>query len=206
MELPWLYRAALLSVLWVGTSGCQAVRQVTEALVGVERLQFRLDGITDVRLAGISLGQKQRISDFSAVEAAQLLASYRARSLPVDFVLQVAVRNPNDGIAGRRQLPIRLAAMEWRLLLDEVPTIRGALAQPVEIAGGAETLLPLQIRVDLVEFFQQRQYEDMLRLALELGQGQLSRVSLDVQPTLQTPVGEIRYPRPVRVVAAEFRP
>jgi hypothetical protein len=185
------------------------VRQVTEALVGVERLQFRLQGVSDFRLLGIPLEQKQSLTDFTLSEGAQLLAAYRSGQLPAEFTLQIAVRNPNDGRQGRRRLPLTLTELRWRVVIDETPTVSGTLAQPVEVPGGGEAVVvPLRVQLDLYRFFAQRGYEGLLRLAMSLGgmQKELGRLVVEVEPTLSTPVGTLRYPQPVRIVEREFRP
>jgi hypothetical protein len=177
-------------------------------LVGLERLQFRLAAVSHARLAGIDLARKRVLADFTLSEAAQLLSAYRAGKVPLELTLEIAVRNPNDGQAGRRRLPITLARLDWRLFLDSVPTLSGSLAQPVEVPAAGEVLLPLTVQLELRRFFQERSYEDLLRLALGIAgaEGNPGRVTLEVEPTLSTPVGQLRYPHPVRVVHAEFRP
>ncbi len=198
---------ALLVALFL--LGCGTVRHVTEALVGVERLRFRLVEVSEFSVAGVPLAGKRGLEDFTAADAARLLAAYRAGKLPATFTLQVAVLNPNDGTAGRRRLPIRLERMEWRLLIDERPTVTGVITQPLEIPAMSQpVLIPVEIQLDLVEFFQQWRYEDLLRLALSIGgaDGKLTRLRLEIDPTLSTPVGVLRYRQPVTVVETEFRP
>jgi len=148
------------------------------------------------------------VADFSVTEAAQLLGLYRAGKLPAEFTVEVAVINPNDGVGGRRRLPVTLTQMKWRLSIDRVPTVSGVMAQPIEVPpGGESVIVPLQVQLDLMEFFRQT-YEDVLQLALGIGgaQGGPSRLTLEVEPVLSTPIGTLRYPQPVTVVDKEFRP
>ncbi|MCS6966369.1 MAG: hypothetical protein NZ473_06355 [Candidatus Kapabacteria bacterium] len=208
MGLPGFGRAAAISIV-VTLLGCGTVRQVTEALIGIERLQFRLHGIRDFTLAGIPLAQRQTVGDVTVAEATQLLTFYRRGTLPAEFTVEIAVRNPNDGREGRRRIPITLTEMEWRLLIDAVPTVTGSLPQPIEVpAAGEAIVFPLRVRMDLYQFFYQRHYEDVLRLALDIAGvgGDASRVTVEVQPTLSTPLGRLRYPQPVQIVQKEFRP
>ncbi len=204
-----LPKRVILLVAGLSVSGCATVRQVTEALVGVERLRFRLHGVSDFRIVGIPLAEKKALTDFSPVEAAQLVSAYQARRLPAELTLELAVDNPNDGRQGRRRLPITISTMRWRLFIDEIPTVSGELAQPVEIpASGETTVVPLRVQLDLYQFFGQRRYEELLQLALAIGGkgGSPSRIALDIEPVLSTPLGALRYPQPIRVVDKEFRP
>lgn len=203
------YGRTLLLGITVCLLGCGTVRQVTEALVGIERLRFCLQGVSEFRLVGVALADKRALEDFTPADAARLVAAYSSGQLPAEFTLHVAVLNPNDGVGGHPRLPITLERMEWRLLIDGVPTVTGVVTQPVEIpAVNQVVIIPVQLRLDLLEFFQRRRYEDLLRLALSIGGigGGPSRLMLEVDPTLSTPVGRLRYPRPVPVIEKEFRP
>jgi hypothetical protein len=206
MARAW-YRGALL-IGAVVLTGCGTVRQVTETLVGVERLRFRLAGVSEFRLAGIALAQKASPRDFSPMELAQLLQYQQRRSLPVELLLQVAVYNPNDGRAGRRRLPVTLTGLEWKLLIDETPTVSGDLGAPVELPGGGDTvLIPLRVKLDLYEFFAQRSWNELIELALAIGgaRGSCARLMLQARPRVLTPLGELHSPGYITIVDKEFR-
>ncbi len=98
--------------------------------------------------------------------------------------------------------------MDWRLFLDTTELLSGSLAQPVEVPAAREVVLPLAVRVDVRRIFRERSYEELLALALRIGGAEADpkRLTLEVEPTLSTPVGQVRYPHPVRVVYTEFRP
>ncbi len=206
MARAW-YRGALL-IGAVVLTGCGTVRQVTETLVGVERLRFRLAGISEFRLAGIALVQKASLQDFSPMELAQLLQYQQRRLLPVEFLLHVAVYNPNDGRAGRRRLPVTLSELEWKLLLDETPTVSGNLGAPVELPSSGDTVfIPVRVKLDLYEFFAQRSWNELIELALAIGgaRGSCARLMLQARPRVLTPLGELYSPSYITIVDKEFR-
>lgn len=68
-------------------------------------------------------------------------------------------------------------------------------------------MIPIRLSLDLLEFFGDKRYEDLIQLALAIG-GQSrtpTRLSLDAQPTVSTPVGPMTYPGRVTIVSTEFR-
>jgi len=197
---------ALAGVL--ALSSCAALDQMASALANLQRLKFKLSGVRDFRLMGIDLGGKARITDLSALDAVKLVQSYQSRRLPVDFVVDVLAVNPNDGTGGTRQTTSTLTGLECRLLIDGQPTVVGNIDQPIEIPGtGQESVIPLRLSLDLLEFFAGKQYDDILNLALAIGGKNRTpaRIALDAQPTVSTPVGPITYPGRLTIISTEFR-
>ena len=188
-------------------TSCAALDQMTAALANLQRLKFKLSGVHDFRLLGIDLGGKTRITDLNALDAVKLVQSYQSRKLPVDFVVDVLAVNPNDGTGGTRQTTSTLTGLECRLLIDGQPTIVGNIDKPFEIPGtGQESVIPLRLSLDLLEFFAGKPYDDILNLALAIGGKNRSpaRIALDAQPTVSTPVGPITYPGRITIVSTEF--
>lgn len=187
---------------------CAALDQMASALANLQRLKFKLSGVHDFMLLGIDVGGKTRIGDFSALDAAKLVQSYASKKLPVEFVVDVLAVNPNDGTGGTRQTVSTLTGLECRLLIDGQPTVTGNIDQPIEIPGtGQESVVPIRLSLDLLEFFAGKRYEDVLGLALAIGGRNRSpaRIALDAQPTVSTPLGPITYPGRLTIVSAEFR-
>ena len=188
--------------------GCATLGEIARTLTNLKRLQFRLEGIVDSSLAGISLAGKSEVGDFSISDGINLLAAFRSKRLPARFLLKVGARNPNDGSGGSTRTTSTLTRFDWRLLVDDRPTISGGIDRPLEIPGtGQSTTIPLRVELDLYEFFGNRGYDDLLDLALALGgkNGDVSRVALDARPSVSTPLGEIAYPEPITIVSREFR-
>ena len=73
-------------------------------------------------------------------------------------------------------------------------------------AGGTTAILPLQVTVDLKQFFQNQSYNDLINLALALsGQGGVSQVQLLAQPTMSAMGLSLKYPGQITIVNTEFR-
>jgi len=187
--------------------GCATLGEVFRTLTSLKRLQFRLQGIGDFTLAGIRIGEKSKLRDFSIVDGIQLLASFRGKRLPARFLLNMEARNPNDGSGGTTRTISTLTRFDWRLLIDDQPTVSGGIDRPLEIPGtGQSTLIPLRLELDLYEFFGNHGYDDLINLALALGgkRGDISRVALDARPSVSTPLGDITWPERITIISKEF--
>ena len=200
--------AAILTALLILQS-CAALSEMASALASLKHLQFKIGGVDDFRLAGIALSGKTKLSQFSAADAVKLLQAFSSKELTADFVLEVLAVNPNDGTSGTTRTTSTLTGLESRLLIDGKPTVTGNIAEPVEIPGtGQASTIPIRLSLDLIEFFGDKRYEDLIDLALAVGGGaggDPSRLALDAQPRVTTPFGTLTYPGRITIISAEFR-
>jgi len=197
--------AALLigaGVLSASLNSCATLN----ALAGLSRIQFKLNDVQSVRLAGIDVSNKHSISDFSVIDGINLAAAFGSGKFPLTFTLNVAAKNPNAPSNNSAYNSLQVTDFPWRLILDGHPTISGNIGSPIGVPpGGATTIMPLQVTVDLREFFENQSYNDILNLALALsGQGGASKVQLKATPTMSTPIGSIRYPGELTIVNTQF--
>jgi LEA14-like dessication related protein len=188
-------------------SACSSISKITQTLTNLQRLQFKLENVNDFALAGVKLSNKKSINDFSITDGLKLTQAFTSKSLPTRFVLNVAAKNPNDGTGGSKQAGATLTSFDWQLYIDDVPTIKGNIASPIEVPGtGQTTIIPLVIEIDLYKFFKDKGYDGLLNLALALGgvEGSAARLKLDAKPTVQTDFGPLTYPGRITIVDTKF--
>ena len=194
----------LLSIaLLLTTSSCS----MYETMVNLSRLKFKLGDVVNFTVGGINITNKRSISDFSSVEVLKLTSALTSGKLPASFILNVEAKNPNDGSGGYPKTDATLKAFPWRLEIDEVETISGNIGAPVSVPGTGEiTNIPLTMNIDLIEFFGNKGYDNLLNLALALGgqQGSSSKLSLYASPTVSSPLGDIKYPGELKIVEQSF--
>jgi hypothetical protein len=194
----------LLSVLIVFSNiSCS----VYETFVNISRLKFKLGDVNNFTLSGVKLDNKRKIADFNAVEALKISSAFASGKLPVSFILNVEAKNPNDGSGGYKSTNATIKSFPWRLFIDDKETISGNVDAPITVPGTGESIaIPFSMGLDLIDFFEQRGYESLLNLALNIGgysEG-TSKLSLFVQPTVSTALGDIRYPEEIKVVDFEY--
>jgi hypothetical protein len=199
---------AAMAGLAAAVPGCATLQEMANVMVNVQRLKFRVASVNGFAVAGIGIASKQKLTDFTLMDGVNLLASFNGKKLPASFTLNVEAVNPNDGTGGSTQTASTLTSFEWRLLIDDKPTVAGNIEKPIEIPGtGQATTIPLKISLDLMEFFKEKGYNDLLNLALALGgaKSDIARLVVDAQPRAMTPIGEITYPGRITVVSKEYR-
>jgi hypothetical protein len=198
------YFVSILVVAFV-ISGIQC--SVYQTITNLSRLQFRVGTVNTFQIVGISISGKSKLNDFSAIDLLKLTSSFAGGSLPASFILNVEAKNPNDGTGGYKRTDATLQNFKWRLFLDDKETISGDLDQPVSVPGSGEvTTIPLRINIDLLKFFKDKSYDDIINLALALGgsRSTSSKITLYATPTVSSPFGNITYPGELKLVDYSF--
>lgn len=156
---------------------------------------------------GVSLTGKTKLSDLSWSDALKLKDLITLKSFPVQFVLNLDAYNPNDGKASPIKSDATITSMDWRLVIDDVPTISGSINTPITIpASGQSITIPLTMELDLYKFFSERGYDKLIELALALGglNNDLTRVKLEVKPSVKTIIGSVTYPSWITVISKTY--
>ena len=180
------------AALVLAGAGCASLRQ----LMALEQVRFDLHRVGEVRLAGIDL---ERVRSFSGLSPADLLtlgAAVARKDLPLDFNAVVRAENPGDAV-----VTARLVRFAWTLYLDDVETIHGTVDEPVELPPGSPQLVRIGMQLNLMDFFDDTA-ETLFGLASALSSPDADPVTISLYalPTVETPLGPISYPEPVRII------
>jgi hypothetical protein len=197
----------LFFVLIIGSVSFYSCTSTLDMLANIQRLKFKLGNISNLKVAGVSLSGKNSLNDFSLADGLKLTQAFANKNLPTSFRLNVLAKNPNDGTGGTTKTTSTLTKLSWRLLIDNNETINGAFNQPVEVPGiGQEITIPIDMNLNLYDFFKNLGYEGVIRLALALGgvHGSTSRVTLKATPSIETVLGPITS-NEITIVDTEFR-
>jgi hypothetical protein len=181
---------ALPLLALLGLSGCATLNQ----LRALEDVDFSIDRLAQVRLAGVDVTRVRSFSDLGFADGAALAAAVADRDLPLFLELQILAENPAENYDAR------LTEMEWTLLLEDRETVSGRLDREIMLPRAQDTTFPLAIELNLIEFFDGNARE-LYNLAASLaGVGsEATDVELRAMPVIQTPLGRIAYPEPIRI-------
>lgn len=183
---------AFLATLVLATSGCATLQQIAS----LRQVAFALDGVADGRLAGVEIGRLRDAGNLSALDIGRITVAMARRDVPLDFTVNVRATNPAEN--GTTASLVKLA---WTLFLDDKETISGEVDSVVALPPGQATRIPLRMRLNLAEFVD-GPAEDLVNLALSVAglDADPTRITLRALPTVDTPIGPIRYPAPITIV------
>lgn len=198
----------LIPVVLLLVTSCASIRDMANSIMSLKDMQFRVVRVENMRVAGVDVSRLQNLKGLSASDAFKLLDAYHSKRLVTTFTLYVEARNPNDGSGGAKPADLTLKALPWKLYIDERPSVSGDIRTEVAIPGGGTSApFPLEISVDLSSVINDRGYEDLMALALSIGglNSQPTKLMVEATPTVSTPYGIMKSPRPIRIVNTEFR-
>jgi|GEM_PF-267447 len=185
------YLIALLALIALTMAGCATL----PALTPLTQVRFQYDHISDARMQGIDLTAPN--FRLGRMELAQLGMGMSSRQLPLAFTMHLRSENP-----AANRIAAHLSRLDWVLLIDGRETIRSSLATNIDLAAGQSQTLPVQVRLNLFDFFNDKNGRQLLDLAMAVagaGGRMPQGVALKVTPTIDTPFGPIAYPEPITV-------
>ncbi len=204
--LKLAYSVLLLFTI-LGLNGCSFLKGLSNTMSSLSKLQFKVENVNSFSAGGINFEGKRSLTDFTISDGLSLTNSFRNKNFPSEMIINVAVKNPNDGVATQNRSAVTLTGLASRLLIDGTPTVNADILSPIEIpASSLSVIVPIRFSLDMYQFFGNGGYDKLINLALALaGVGGSSRVSLDAQPTVTSSLGPITYPSRITIVDREFR-
>jgi len=176
----------------VAITGCATLQQIA----ALRSVDFQLDRVANIRLADVNISRIHSYSDLGLADATRVGAAVARRDLPLAFRLHLLAENPPEN-----SVTARLVQMQWTLFLEDTETVSGEIEQEYELPPGHPTDIPVDVELDLFDFFE-RSGPDLIDLALNLAGagGAPKQVSVRAVPTINTALGPITYPQPITIV------
>jgi hypothetical protein len=168
-------------------------------MAALRNVDFALDRVSNLRVSGIDLGSVRSFDDLSIADAGRLMLALSRNELPVDFRLHLRAENPAEN-----STEARMVQMDWTLFLQDRETLSGVLENEILLPPGEPTDVPLTISLNLMEFFE-GSAQDLFELALSIADqgGAPKEIALRATPTIQTPLGPMRYPQPITILSRQ---
>jgi len=197
-------KAAAVAIVILAGTACNPA-----ALLTLFDCSFRVEGTSDFTLAGVPLDD---LGSLSLEQLAQVAAYWADGECPVDFTLNVGIRNPNTGSGGSSETTATMVSFAWDLYLDTDEgdgfdttwVVSGETLENLEVPGTGETvILPLGIGFDAFTMLEDvLDVPELVGLMLAIGGvdgdirdgDHLGRLLVHAEPTFETPLGDIEYP------------
>jgi len=183
-------RKILLAVLCLVLilPSCDILQQVGEMQM-LSKCEFRINTVTDINLAGVNVSNIRDISDIRPLDVLMLTNGVLSNNLPLNFKLNLLVKNPNDQTAS-------LNRIDWILFIDDLQMLEGAINESFSVGPDATSMLPVQIGFNLAEALSDERSDKIIDFALGLaeGSGKTTRVMVKLRPSVMVGQRSIAYP------------
>jgi hypothetical protein len=182
----------IVSILLIFTifTACDILDQARQVAM-LSKCEFKLKTVDQLKLAGVNIQQIKKLSDLSLTDAAKITtAATLGSKLPLNFTLNVEIKNPNTTAAAMTKL-------DWILLIDDIQMVSGMNEQRIQVpANGGTAVLPLSIGIDLKQALKGKSADAIANFGLNLaGAGNKpTRITLKAKPYIQVGGQSISYP------------
>lgn len=182
MKVIILFAAAVM------LTACDVLKQV-EGMQMLTKCEFRINTISDIQLAGVNVSGVKKISDINPLDALIITNAWLSNQLPLDFNLNLEVKNPNNQ-------PASMNRLDWILFIDDMQMLEGAVNERFVTGAGETGNLPVQIGFNLAEVLKGESKDKIISTALGLvdGSGKSTRVMVKLKPSLMVGQQTIMYP------------
>ena len=176
----------ILSIVFLGS--CKQLRQ----MANLRKCQFRIQSVTDTRLAGVDIQSIRQFSDLKLGDAAKATTAFIAGNLPLQFNLNLQVRHPNTDMAAMNKF-------DWIAMIDETQILEGTSMERVEVEpNGGLAIIPLAIKVNIKDILSKlgKNKQQIMDYGFGLTDSQKrpTRVALKLKPSIQVGERAIMYP------------
>lgn len=192
-----------MSLLGLFISSCS----VYNSIMNISKLQYKLGSVNNFRVGITLISDKSKLSDFNAISIVKLTSQVLSGNFPVSFTVNVLAKNPNKNSTVTNSSDITLKSFPWTLYIDGKKTISGNISSPVLVPSVENSvIIPLEMKLDLLDFFKEEGLQSIMNLALTLGgqKGSTSKIKIVAEPTIGTPLGNMTYPSPLTIVDKSF--
>jgi hypothetical protein len=177
----------IVTILFIITS-CDVLQEI-EGIKTFSKCEFRIHTISDIQLAGVDVSKIEKVSDLKAMDALQLTNGLLNNQLPLNFNLNLQVKNPNHQAASLNRL-------EWLLFIEGEQLLEGVLNETFVTGPGQTGVLPVQIGFNLADVLLNKNLERVVDYATGLtdGSGKTTGVMLRLKPSVTVGQQNIMYP------------
>lgn len=177
-----------ISFLLAGILSFQSC-DILQQMVTFTKCEFKMNSLTDTKLVGMNIQNKNSFSDLSFMDAANVTKTLLGGELPLSFNLNIETKNPNTSTAAMQK-------MEWILFIDDIKITTGILNQQVTIPPGETRNIPIAIKLDLKKLFNDKTKTSLLNFGFNLADAgnYPTRVKLDIKPTINVAGFPLEYP------------
>lgn len=168
---------------------CDVAKQQASGMYNLVKCDYSYNSISNLSISGMNASNGLSLTNIPKVIS---LLSGSASSIPLDFTLNIDVKNPNQGSA-------LLNGMDYVISIDGIQFTTGSVNQALNIGAGQTQVLPLTIGLDLATLMKGESKSAVTEIAKNfLGIGsKKSNVSVKLRPTFK--VGESRIASPIDI-------
>ena len=181
--------SSILFSVMLMLSGCTALQSGLSSAYNLANCDYKYNSVSDITISEINVSK-----GLSPLMIPKLLSILNgsASSIPMDFTLNLDVKNPNSGTAA-------FQALSYIVSIDDIQFTTGNFRQPFSVSAGETKKLPMTIGFDIAELMKNNSrpaIENIAKNILGLGDAS-SKITVQLKPSFK--VGEQIFTSPIYI-------
>jgi len=200
-KITVIYMALGFAILAI--TSCQFLKDAANTISNLKPVQYKINNVNNFTMGGMDISNKKSYSDFSAADILKFTMAVKNGNLPTSFTINVDALNPNTGLNNTISAIATISSLPWDLYIDNALVLSGNIGNAISIPNSGKTVtIPLQVNLDLVQIYKNQGIDKIVNTALMLGGINKSTANIKIvtQPTVNTPLGAIKYPKKITIV------
>ncbi len=187
MKRSYLLRLCILvtgCLIWL--CSCSYLKELS----ALKECEFRMGTLENPMLAGVDISKIVTTKDYSLEQTGKITKSVLQGTLPLSFILNVEVKNPNLMNASMNKI-------EYQAFIDNTQVAAGSIAEHIVIpAGGGIANIPVKVETDILDLLKKEPINTLLNYTLNLADDgkRPVRVSLKIKPWIEIGTRDVEYP------------
>ena len=168
---------------------CSSLQQGLSSTYNMINCDYSYKSISGMSISGMNLSKGLSVTSIPKLTS---ILSGSATSIPLNFILNLNIKNPNQSAA-------MLNGLQYVVSIDDIQFTTGSINQALNIAAGQTQTLPISIGVDLASLMKSNSKDAVLNIAKNLaGIGtQESNVNVQLKPTFM--IGTVPVTSPMYI-------
>lgn len=154
---------------------CDSVQKSLSGTYNMINCEYNYKSISGLTVSGINLSNGLSVTSIPKVTS---ILSGNASSIPLNFTLNLDVKNPNSSAA-------MMNGLQYIISVDDIQLTTGSLNQALSVESGQTKTLPIAIGVDLATLMKNNSKDAVVNIAKNfIGIGNKeSKVFVQLKPT-----------------------
>lgn len=183
-----LKKTLIILFATIGLASCDVLTQVAQ-MANFANCTFDFNSLNQIQMLGIDLSKGMTKDNLNITQGLALVNAISNRTLPVNFNVNLNVKNPNSIAAS-------MAKMDYIISLNGKEVVSTTLNQSVNVPANSTNVVTIPIRTDLFQLFSGESADAIVNLAFKLAGANSNPVNIGIKVKPYITIGnqQLAYP------------
>ena len=183
-----LKKTLIILFATIGLASCDVLTQVAQ-MANFANCTFDFNSLNQIQMLGIDLSKGMTKDNLNITQGLALVNAISNRTLPVNFNVNLNVKNPNSIAAS-------MAKMDYIISLNGKEVVSTTLNQSVNVPANSTNVVTIPISTDLFQLFSGESADAIVNLAFKLAGASSNPVNIGIKVKPYITIGnqQLAYP------------